>query len=536
MRAVPAWQLVLHEARRLSAYRPEFTRAELIDAIRLIEPDRQPGSLGPVIQGMTRDATGGPPSPCGTPLVRVSHGHYRLAEVVDAGAAATQSKPAAVTRPTSSVHDAQDGPGRADISLIGCVKTKLDHPAFARDLYQSPLFTYRRGYAERTADRYFILSAEHGLVHPDTMLEPYDTALAPQSATYRRAWGQWVVAKLLRIEQSLQGLAIDIHAGEEYAAAISPLLVEAGADVRRPLASLSLGQQLSWYLQNQQHSAFPIVRLPTVASEPDTRGGLAGASPLRTNAVASSEHAVVAALLRYGREHRDERAGTEPTFTPHPEANTLLLTNPFAFLVAVLFDQGIPAERAWRAPYDLQQRLGHLEPARIVAEPDRAQAAVAKAPALHRYVNNLPRWLVSTARIVLDTYEGDAGRIWAGEPRAADLNARLRRIPGIGQKKAAMAVEILARDMGVQVQDLSGSDIAYDVHVRRVFLRTQLAEDDDLDHMVEVARSLHPERPGELDFPAWLIGRRWCGPGQPNCGSCPLATACPKDVQRAERV
>jgi hypothetical protein len=71
-----------------------------------------------------------------------------------------------------------------------------------------------------------------------------------------------------------------------------------------------------------------------------------------------------------------------------------------------------------------------------------------------------------------------------------------------------MAVEILARDLGVPITDLSGSDVAYDVHVRRVFLRTGLAEYDDLDHIVEVARRLHPERPGELDFPAWLVGRR----------------------------
>jgi len=39
-------------------------------------------------------------------------------------------------------------------------------------------------------------------------------------------------------------------------------------------------------------------------------------------------------------------------------------------------------------------------------------------------------------------------------------------------KKAAMAVEMLERDLGVPVRDMGGSDIAYDVHARRVFLRT----------------------------------------------------------------
>ncbi|MFF0372312.1 hypothetical protein [Micromonospora sp. NPDC005087] len=55
-----------------------------------------------------------------------------------------------------------------------------------------------------------------------------------------------------------------------------------------------------------------------------------------------------------------------------------------------------------------------------------------------------------------------------------------------------MAVENLARDLGVPIADLSGSDIACDVHVRRVFLRTHLAEYADLDHIVDVGRRLHP--------------------------------------------
>ena len=62
------------------------------------------------------------------------------------------------------------------------------------------------------------------------------------------------------------------------------------------------------------------------------------------------------------------------------------------------------------------------------------------------------------------------------------------------------------------------------------------AERDDIDHMVEVARWLQPERPGELDFPAWLTGRRWCGPGTPDCGTCPLRSICPKDITQAAAV
>jgi uncharacterized HhH-GPD family protein len=179
--------------------------------------------------------------------------------------------------------------------------------------------------------------------------------------------------------------------------------------------------------------------------------------------------------------------------------------NPFAFLLAVIFDQGIPAERAWRAPYDLMRRLGHLDPARMLADPDGVRAAVAQPPVLHRYREKVPGWLVAAARIVLDDYGGDAARIWNDHPTARQLQ-RLDRFPGIGQKKAAMAVEILDRDLGTPVRELDGSDIAYDVHVRRVFLRTGLAEYDDLVHMIDVARKGIP-RMARGDRPAHLANR-----------------------------
>jgi hypothetical protein len=43
---------------------------------------------------------------------------------------------------------------------------------------------------------------------------------------------------------------------------------------------------------------------------------------------------------------------------PDPESDALIRSNGFAFLLGVLFDQGIRFERAWRAPYELHERLG----------------------------------------------------------------------------------------------------------------------------------------------------------------------------------
>ena len=246
--------------------------------------------------------------------------------------------------------------------------------------------------------------------------------------------------------------------------------------------------------------------------------------------------AVVAALLRYGADHQTLIQEVDPEFTSLAAANRLLIQNPFAFLLGVIFDQGIAAERAWAAPYYLRERLGHLSPERISHQPAEVAAAVATPPTLHRYVEKVPGWVVAAASIVTEKYGGDASRIWGGTPTASEVFRRLDAFPGIGQKKAAMAVEILERDLKVPMSDMAGSDIAYDVHIRRVFLRTGIADHDDMSHMIHAARQAHPERPGELDLPAWFIGRQWCRPGTPDCAACPLTDVCPKDLAAAARV
>ncbi len=254
-----------------------------------------------------------------------------------------------------------------------------------------------------------------------------------------------------------------------------------------------------------------------------------GYGPLGDDAKA----AVVKALLAFQASSPINPADRQPVLTPDPEANAFVLSDDFAFLLAVILDQGIPYERAWGAPLKLKQRLGHLDPARIARSFDAVHASVQQPPALHRYINSVPMWIVLAAQRVLEVYEGDASAIWNDEPTAAELQRRLQGFQGIGQKKSAMAVEILARDRNIPIREMRGSDVAVDIHVRRVFLRTGLAERDDPLHMIEMARVLWPQRPGELDLPAWRIGGGWCHPTGPACPTCPITASCPKLLDRA---
>lgn len=215
-------------------------------------------------------------------------------------------------------------------------------------------------------------------------------------------------------------------------------------------------------------------------------------------------------------------------FTRDLEADRFVRSRPEAFLVGVLFTQGIPAERAWAGPWLLAQRLGHFDLARIAGNHQEVEAAVASRPALHRFVRTVPRWICAAAARVLEQYGGDAEAIWPSGSSVADVAERLRAFEGIGEKKAAMATEILVRHLGKRLTGLEDGCVAYDVHVRRVFLRTQLASADTPRAVMEAARRVCPEDPGSLDLATWLIGREHCRPSKPRCDDCPLGQPCPR--------
>ncbi len=246
---------------------------------------------------------------------------------------------------------------------------------------------------------------------------------------------------------------------------------------------------------------------------------------------------VVRDLLRFGRILADREANrSNPVLTDRDSANGFLMADDWAFLAGVIGDYQMPAERAWAVPYNLSLRLGGWGVHIVADNPERVLTAFLGPPALHRFPTQSARWLVAGAQRVIDDYGGDAGAIWNDRPTARQLQDRLTEFVGISQKKAAMAVEILNGQRGIEIRDLSGSDIAYDVHVRRVMLRTGLAQRDHVDHMVAAARRLHPERPGALDLPMWEIGRTWCHSRNPACGTCEIAAVCPRLVEAASGV
>ena len=140
--------------------------------------------------------------------------------------------------------------------LVGCVKSKRGTRSAAKDLYDSPLWRCRRKYAERSNVPWYVLSAKHGLLAPETVIVPYDVTLKDRPVAYRRAWSQSVFEELAAIVPDLRGVTVEIHAGSAYASyGLEDGLRNAGANVCCPLAGMrGIGLQLAWYAREfQQH-------------------------------------------------------------------------------------------------------------------------------------------------------------------------------------------------------------------------------------------------------------------------------------------
>lgn len=74
----PTWKLILMVAEGLRKEFGAFRLTQIVKGVQQLDPTREWTSIQPVVQGMTANAGKGPPSPCGRPLVRVSHGVYRI--------------------------------------------------------------------------------------------------------------------------------------------------------------------------------------------------------------------------------------------------------------------------------------------------------------------------------------------------------------------------------------------------------------------------------------------------------------------------
>lgn len=130
------------------------------------------------------------------------------------------------------------------VALVSCVKSKRSSPTPARDLYTSPLFVGLRAYAERKADRWYILSAQYGLVEPSQVLRPYEKTLNRMPRAERDEWASRVQGQLASVVPN--GAEVIMLAGQRYREDLIPFLKRRGHSVSIPLEGLPFGKQLQF--------------------------------------------------------------------------------------------------------------------------------------------------------------------------------------------------------------------------------------------------------------------------------------------------
>lgn len=134
------------------------------------------------------------------------------------------------------------------IGLVGCVKEKAPVACPAASLYTSTLFRGRARYVQRSCDRWFILSALHSVLEPETVVEPYDVILDNASRQLRREWSRQRLAQLRDLLGDLGSFEFEFHAGAPYRDfGLADGLAAAGATITNPTARLRIGHQLAFY-------------------------------------------------------------------------------------------------------------------------------------------------------------------------------------------------------------------------------------------------------------------------------------------------
>lgn len=135
--------------------------------------------------------------------------------------------------------------GRPPTIIVGCGRRKKKSATQARTLYVSERFRTCRAVAETLSAPYLILSALHGLIAPDTTLDPYDLDLCTLPEEARRFWANSALNYLYRTNE---GDPIILLASGAYAESIMACnaLREEPLPISAPLAQIEKRYHQDW--------------------------------------------------------------------------------------------------------------------------------------------------------------------------------------------------------------------------------------------------------------------------------------------------
>ena len=101
-----------------------------------------------------------------------------------------------------------------------------------------------RAYAEAQGWPWWILSAKHGLLHPETVITRYDVTLTAMKHGQRRAWAECVLGQIAR--DVPPDSTVVLLAGIAYREFLLHSL-QGKHTVQIPLRGMGIGKQLAWF-------------------------------------------------------------------------------------------------------------------------------------------------------------------------------------------------------------------------------------------------------------------------------------------------
>ena len=152
-----------------------------------------------------------------------------------------QALPAVRDGLEDSESDTTDEPSEAPsetVVLVGCGKSKRDGVHAAADLYDSTYFAKKRAYAEQ-ADRWYVLSAEHGIISPSESIEDYDRTAGDMEPEEVRELVRETLPDVSEAE-------VVILAGKDYYQPAGEVIDEHAPRVYVPTQGMGIGEQMSW--------------------------------------------------------------------------------------------------------------------------------------------------------------------------------------------------------------------------------------------------------------------------------------------------
>ncbi|HLX35473.1 MAG TPA: HhH-GPD-type base excision DNA repair protein [Candidatus Limnocylindrales bacterium] len=144
-------------------------------------------------------------------------------------------------------------------------------------------------------------------------------------------------------------------------------------------------------------------------------------------------------------------AATSLPYTGNSDADRLLATDPLALLIGFSLDQQVTVQKAFSGPWELRQRLGHLDAGRIArTDPVELDRVFRERPALHRFPGSMAGKVQALCAAIDRDYGGDASRIWRDAATGQEVRDRLLELPGIGDMKARTILAVLGKRLDVR--------------------------------------------------------------------------------------